>query len=213
MNFEEEVIVAPPPTGQPAKKKRVIIIANGGSLVEFIQLQQQNELPSVIDGEVWAINTTGTFMRCDRVIHMDSLEKYKEVWGEAKYRQFATLKVPVYTSEVSEDIPTSVEYPLHQVVQELGLPYFNTTVAYAVGLAIYEKFDEIALFGCDFTYANHHIAESGRACVEFWLRYAIDRGIRVVGGLTSTLFDMDTKQQLYGYRKTYQELVAPSAPE
>lgn len=213
MNFEEEVIVAPPPTGQPTKKKRVVIIANGGSLFEYIQLQQQNELPSVIDGEVWAINTTGTFIRCDRVIHMDSLEKYKEVWGEAKYRQFATLKVPVYTSEVSEDIPTSVEYPLHQVVQELGLPYFNTTVAYAVGLAIYEKFDEIALFGCDFTYANHHIAESGRACVEFWLRYAIDRGIRVVGALTSTLFDMDSKQQLYGYRKTYAELVALNAPD
>jgi len=212
LTFEEEVIVAPLPTEQPAKRKRVVIIANGGSLFEYIQLQQQSDLPSVIDGEIWAINTTGTYMRCDRVFHLDSIAKYKDNWGPAKYNQFATLNVPVYTSEPTPEIPTSIEYPLHQVVQELGLPYFNTTVAYAVGLAIYEKFDEIALFGCDFTYANHHIAESGRACVEFWLRYAIDKGIRVVGALTSTLFDMNNKQELYGYRKSYAELVALNAP-
>ena len=194
------------PTGQ---KKRVIIVAMGGSCYEYFGLRQRAQLPEVVNGEVWAINLAGTYLRCDRVIHMDPFdEELVATWGPDTMASFASLKVPIYTSKATPLLPNSVDYPIHEVVAELKVPYFNTTVAYAIGLAIYEKFDEISLFGCDFTYPDYHAAEKGRACAEFWLRCAMDRGIKVVGGMSSTLFDLNEGQQLYGYRKRYDELVA-----
>ena len=187
--------------------KRVVIVAMGGSLFEYIQLRQKAKLPSVVDGEVWGVNLTGAFMRVDRVIHMDPFdEDMVGVYGPDTVRQFASLTVPIYMAETSPLLPTSIAYPIHEVIGTIGLPYINTTVSYAICLAIHERFEEISLFGCDFTYPDRHAAESGRACAEFWLRFAMDRGISVKGAFSTTLFDMNEKQVLYGYRQTYREL-------
>jgi hypothetical protein len=63
------------------------------------------------------------------------------------------------------------------------------------------------LFGCDFSYPNLHLAESGRACVEFWMGQASARGVQFAIAGHSTLMDMrecveweGTKvQQPYGF--------------
>ena len=70
--------------------------------------------------------------------------------------------------------------------QPFGHIYFNTSVAYAVGLAIHLKVKEIGLYGCDFTYPDTHVAESGRACVEFLLGIAGANGAKrvIAGGWT-----------------------------
>jgi hypothetical protein len=58
----------------------------------------------------------------------------------------------------------------------------------------------LKLYGMDFTAAeNRGMQEAGRACVEFWLRDATTRGIRVEIARTSTLMDQSLGRPLYGY--------------
>ncbi|MBW8814028.1 MAG: hypothetical protein JF588_11440, partial [Caulobacterales bacterium] len=106
---------------------------------------------------------------------------------------------PIYTSRTHPDYPGLVEFPLQDVINDLGHPYFNSTAAYALALAIHEGAGMISLFGIDYTYANAHHAEQGRACVEFWLGLAQARGIGVNVAETSSLLDTCQGLSLYGY--------------
>jgi hypothetical protein len=82
--------------------------------------------------------------------------------------------------------------------------YFNNTVAYALGFAMWNKVESIDLFGIDFSYRNNlHFAEAGRACVEFWLSKMMDSGIIVGVSPRSTVLDADVPpvEKLYGYHR------------
>jgi hypothetical protein len=94
-----------------------------------------------------------------------------------------------------------VEFPLEDVLNHLGHDYFNNTAAYAVAFAIHVGVAEISLFGMDFTYANTHDAEKGRACVEFWCGQAHARGIKIHLPKGTTLMDANCPRaaRLYGY--------------
>ena len=108
---------------------------------------------------------------------------------------------PVYTSVPHPDYPGMVAYPLQEVMNDIPFGYFNSTVAYAVALAIHEKVETLHLFGVDFSYANAHGAEQGRACVEFWLGLAIHRGIFVQTAVDTPLLDSNVPKarRFYGY--------------
>jgi hypothetical protein len=108
---------------------------------------------------------------------------------------------PVYTSRPREDYPGLVAYPLADVVAATRFAYFNSTAAYAVAFAIFLGVSRLTVFGNDFTYPNAHDAEKGRACVEFWLGMAAQRGIRIAMPQTSSLMDACHTQaaRLYGY--------------
>jgi hypothetical protein len=81
-------------------------------------------------------------------------------------------------------------------MDKVKVPYLSTSVAYAVALAIHEGFGEIGMYGCDFTYPNTHIAESGRGCVEFMLGMYVASGGKVYIPQGSTLMQ---PFKLYGY--------------
>ncbi len=85
---------------------------------------------------------------------------------------------PIYSCIKHADFPAVELYPLEEVAKDTGLCYFNNTVAYAIAYAIWKKVTKICLFGIDFTYKNVNMAESGRACVEFWCATAISKGIK-----------------------------------
>ena len=62
----------------------------------------------------------------------------------------------------------------------------------------------------DFSYqGNLHFAESGRACVEFWLSKCISEGMQVQVAGTSGLLDTNVpaEQKLYGYHRLSDPLV------
>jgi hypothetical protein len=54
-----------------------------------------------------------------------------------------------------------------------------------------------------------HFAESGRACVEFWLSKAMHMGVQVEVAKTSGLLDTDViaEEKLYGYHRLADPLV------
>lgn len=105
------------------------------------------------------------------------------------------------TSIPHPDYPGTVAFPLEEVLNEFPNAYFNSTAAYAVAEAIHAGATTLSLWGCDFTYPNAHDAEKGRACVEFWLGMAAERGIKILVPKSTTLLDaLHTQaERFYGF--------------
>lgn len=192
----------------PAGPEHVAILGLGPSLEEYVNISKRLGGKHAYCDEVWGINAVAGVILCDRVFHMDDV-RIQEVRAQALpesniARMLEWLRVhpgPVVTSRAHPDYPGLVEFPLEDVINNLGHDYFNSTAAYAVAYAIHLGVKRISLFGCDYTYPNAHDAEKGRACVEFWLGVARARGINLTIAKTSSLMDAlhSRQERLYGY--------------
>jgi hypothetical protein len=85
------------------------------------------------------------------------------------------------------------------VLNDLRDPYFNGTAPTPRPWRSTSEAATISFWGCDYTYANAHHAEKGRACLEFWIGQARARGIGVEINETSSLMDSCEGMPLYGY--------------
>lgn len=194
---------------------RVAIVALGPSYLEYIRLAEGIGNRDNLFDEVWAINGFGYVIQCDRVFHMDDV-RIQQIRAEGGNKKIASMldwmkahPGPIYTSRVHEDYPGLVEYPLEAVLNTITRPYINSTVAHAICLFIHEaaerkkqgseEIEELTLFGVDFTYPNMKAAEEGRACCEFWLGVAQERGIRIAIPGSSSLLDTCKPANVYGY--------------
>ncbi len=190
------------------KLESVAILGLGPSLGQYLEITKRLGARSKLCDETWGINAVGDVIRCDRIFHMDDV-RIQEIRAKAAPESniaamlgwMRETDVPIVTSRPHESFPTTEAFPLEAVVNDSGFAYFNSTAAYAVAYAIFRKVKKILLFGCDFTYANAHDAEKGRACVEFWLGIAAARGIQLAIPKHSSLMDATESQasRFYGY--------------
>lgn len=187
--------------------KHVAIVGLGPSMLDFVNLTKGLGGRAPLVDEVWGINAVGDVIRCDRIFHMDDV-RIQERRAEAKpdgniaamLKWMRTTDIPIVTSRSHPDYPTLEEFPLERFVNEVGYAYFNNTCAWAVGYAVLHGVAKISMFGCDFTYANAHHAEQGRACTEYWLGFARARGIELCIAGGSSLMDSCTPEtHLYGF--------------
>jgi len=158
--------------------------------------------------QTWVINAFGAVLVHDLLFHMDDV-RVQMIRAQAEPQSNIAAMVqwlrthvgPVVTSIAHPDFPALIEFPLEDMVNEFPVCYFNSTAAYAVAYAIHKRVSKISLFGIDFTYPDAHDAEKGRACVEFWLGIATQRGIKLAMPKETTLMDaMRTQaQRFYGY--------------
>lgn len=184
----------------------VAIVAMGHSHQAYLDECLAKSSRFQVADETWAINAMCGVVQHDRAFIMDALPYFSKAAKDANpsligYKDWlASHPGPIYTQKAYPSFPGSVEYPLLDVLNYVRVPYFNTTVAYALCYAIYLKVKSIRLYGCDFTYGagNRGFAEAGRACLEFWIRDCNWRGIEVVIPNSSTLCDRNN-QVLYGY--------------
>lgn len=214
---------------------RVAIAALGPSWVDYVNVVEAEGGRHALFDQTWVVNTFGDVLDHDMVWHMDDIrvQEARAAAGNAKIGAMLswlkTHRGPVMTSRAYEDYPGAIEFPLEDVINTTGSAYFNSTPAYAVAYAIYKGAKAISCFGMDYTWPNAHEAESGRACVEFWLGRASQLGIEVRVGASSTL--MDSREPLarrfYGYdtrdvamtvedgraRVTFSEKTPPTAEE
>jgi hypothetical protein len=198
-------LVEPSPV-RSAKGKHVCIIGLGPSLAHYMDLTRRLGGRRRLADETWGINALGDVFVCDRIFHMDDV-RIQEVRAAALPDSSIQVMLdwmkahpgPIYTSRAHPEYPGLVEYPLAEVLKNLGTVYFNSTAAYAVGLAIHEEVARISLYGCDYTYANAHQSEKGRGCLEFWLGVASACGIDVDVSEYSSLMDSCETERLYGY--------------
>lgn len=196
------------PTEEKERGKHIAILGLGPSLDQYLEKTKRNGGRSNFCDETWTINALGDVFACDLVFHMDDV-RIQEIRAAAApasniaamLKWIKTSKVPVVTSRAHPDYPALVEYPLEDVLNNVGHDYFNSTAAYAIAFAIHIGARAISVFGMDFTYPNVHDAEKGRACVEFWLGQAHARGIKINLPKTSTLMDAcyPRESRLYGY--------------
>lgn len=185
--------------------KTVAIVAMGLSHKEFVLAKTHSQ---EID-EVWAINAMGGVIYHDRMFMLDPASRFldSEDAGTQTGIMREVLKRhpgPVYTCELDKRCPGLVEYPLEEVVNSIGTWYLNNTVAFTIAFAIAAKVKKLMVYGVDFSYrGNVHFAESGRACCEFLLAKAIDKGIQVGIANESSLLDTNVhpKEKLYGYHR------------
>lgn len=193
---------------QQAAPAHVVILGLGPSVAHYLDLTKRLGGRKVLADEVWAINSLGDIVQCDRIFHMDDLLIQEARAARAPGSNIANMVAwlrnhpgPIYTSRLREGYPGLVEYPLEAVLNGGGLPYFNNTAAYAIAFAIHIGVKKISLYGIDFTLPNVHSAEKGRACCEFWLGIAACKGIEInVPEQTSLLDACETDDmRFYGY--------------
>lgn len=96
--------------------------------------------------------------------------------GEAYVQSLRDSEVPIYMQRVEPDIPMSREYPLHEVVECIGADYFNSSIAYMVGLAILQGRD-VELWGVDCHVYEEWAFE--RPCNEYLIGVARGKGLKV----------------------------------
>tara|TARA_R110000751_G_scaffold166612_2_gene272447 strand:+ start:33 stop:755 length:723 start_codon:yes stop_codon:yes gene_type:complete len=188
------------------KGKKIAIVAMGQSQIDF----HLSQVHSVLFDEVWAINAMiGVLPNVDRAFILDPMSRFLDTHDagamtDMMRRTLPHVDYPIYSCELDSRVPAVQEYPLESIVKDLGCSYFNNTIAYAVAYALWAKVSSISIFGVDFTYkTNMHFAESGRACVEFWLSKCIDAEIDIAIAPRSSLLDtdIDIKDKLYGYHR------------
>ena len=192
-------------TGDGGAPYTVAIVAMGPSHTDYLRSCLGTSSRHAVADETWAINAMGGVIQHDRLLCMDALPYFAKAGREATPALagfgdwLARHPGPVYSQRRYEGFPGSVAYPLEEVLNCCGYPYFNNTVAYAVGLALLMKVRHLKLYGCDFTAGQHADGQTGRACVEYWLSVCISRGMRVTIAPSSTLCDQKSGRVLYGY--------------
>ena len=193
---------------KPEPPGHVTLLGLGPSLDDYTNITRRLGGRHRYCDEVWTMNALGSVLQCDKIFHMDDV-RIQEIRARAKPESntaamlewMINSNIPVITSRPHPDYPTLRPFPLRQVLNEFNTGYFNSTAAYAVAYAMWAGAEKISLFGCDFTYPDAHDAEKGRACVEFWLGMAAERGIKIVVPRNSTLLDAIHSQadRFYGY--------------
>jgi SAM-dependent methyltransferase len=193
-----------------ANPKHVAIVALGPSSVGFLRAAEVAGGTKSYCDECWGINMVGGVIQCDRIFHMDDLkiQEMRVAYGspiaeklKGQLEWMRETEVPIYTSRAYPDYPSSVDYPLEEVIRSCGVAYFNNTSIYAICYAIHLGVKKLSLWGFDFTYPDANAAEAGRGCCEFWLGRAMKAGIEIVIPPDSTLMDMSSKphEKFYGY--------------
>jgi hypothetical protein len=200
---EAQVVVPPKP------QKHIVILGMGPSVNSYLEIVKRMGGRSALCDEVWTINALGDVFACDLVFHMDDVRVQlarAEAAPESNIARMVdwlrTHRGRVITSRAHPDFPCLEEFPLAAALDSQPQGYFNSTAAYAVAYAILQDATKITIFGNDFTYPNAHHAEKGRACVEFWLGVAAERGIVLSLPMTTSLMDAlegPTEGRFYGY--------------
>ena len=189
---------------------KIAIVGLGGSYADYISAR----IASQEFDEVWGINCIGAILHVDRTFMMDPVSRFIDTENAGSQtgvaREFlAKNAAPIYSCIEHKDYPSIELYPLEKVVKDTGICYFNNTVAYAIAYAVWKKVKKICLYGIDFTYKNVNMAESGRACVEFWCATAIAKGIKIEVAHRSGLLDTNVpdNEKLYGYHRLDDPLI------
>lgn len=190
---------------------KVAIVAMGASSKTYISLASNAGSRFKVADETWAINAMGSVIQHDLLFHMDDCKVQEARAGIDKAGNIAGLMEWLkthpnfFTCKAYEEYKGAMVYPLQDVINSIGSTYLNGTVAYAVAYAIHIGVKQISLFGCDYSYADSHKAESGRGCVEFLLGMAAARGIRIEVAEDSSLLDANVPDEMkpYGFCDPY----------
>lgn len=189
--------------------ERVAILGLGPTMEAYVDVAKRMGARAGLVDEVWGINAAIDVINCDRGFHMDDV-RVQEARAAAKPDSNIAAMLPwlrkhpgpIYTSVPHPEYPGMVAFPLEEVLNGLGgVAYFNSTAAYAVAYAVHIGVKQLYLFGCDFSFADSHQAEKGRACVEYYIGIGKARGMDIGLPAGTSLMDgcATVQDRIYGY--------------
>ena len=152
------------------------------------------------DGTTWGITQLIVRRPVSMVIDMNDYR----LWGEAEAKEAALARrlavqnnVPYVCLAPMAGCPVAAPYPLDEIINFFRTDYFNSTIDYALALAIHRGFSEIHLYGINCLHYADYARQKPSA--EFWIGQAMGRGIRVtVHGPKSELLRTPDRK-IYGY--------------
>lgn len=159
---------------QPIKKVAIV----GGS-------SSREEAPIMDESwEVWGLGAKRhSLPRATRWFEIHSIPQLKRHYSKKNKRGcenhlnfLASLDCPVYMQKPHPQVPNSVAYPLAKVLKECGR-CFTSSISYMIGLAIYERFEGIGIWGVQMVSKKEYIHQW--AAVRYLLALAKQRGIGV----------------------------------
>lgn len=151
--------------------------------------------------EIWVFNEAAKADWCKRVdavfqLHKPVIWRSKANRNDPKhYEWLKNADCKIYMQDHYSDVPSSVKYPLDEVLKIADIRYLTSSVAYALALAIYQGYDVIKIYGVEME-SNTEYAHQ-RPGVALWLGVAVGRGIKVEFA-TNKFF----AEPLYGYEGT-----------
>ena len=185
--------------GEAKKRKKVAIV---GSASTTLGLTPFNDYSFEIWGLAWR-----HMPRVDRVfdIHPSNFDTTTPQNVQKNYAErLANFdKIPIYLTKKHPDIPNSIEYPLEEILKFMGPEldphsdgqYFASSIAFLICLAMYEKFEEIHLYGIDFVADGEYGFQ--RPNMEYLIGVARGKGIEVFVPPGCALIDFG---HIYGYQ-------------
>lgn len=124
----------------------------------------------------------------------------RRVWGRYAPRAYVEdmnyRGAPVLMREAHKDLPVSRKFPMEQVANVCGGAYFESSIAWMVGYAIYCDVDEIAIWGVGAPFDTEYVAQ--RANIEYLIGVARGRGIKVKIMPSSDLMRSMFAEGVYG---------------
>lgn len=145
--------------------------------------------------EIWGLNALyDKLPRYDRWFELHKRQVNLNDEGPEHIWKLAAMPCPIYMHKHFDDIPTSVPYPLSEVLK-IFHPYLTSTFSYMVALAIMEDFQEIGVFGVD---TADEEWGSQRPSLEYLLGYAEGKCVKVTIPKESTLLRAPF---LYGFQE------------
>jgi hypothetical protein len=152
--------------------KKIAIVGTATSTVHLA-----NELDDTWD--IWSCNGAYDLVkRYDKHFELHDIGYLRSINVIPEYLEwFKAQGSKVILQKRYAEFPASDVYPINEIIDKLGHSYFNNTIAYMIAYAIYNNPDleRIALYGVDMAADGEYRHQ--RPCCEFWLGYALAKGI------------------------------------
>jgi len=181
-------------------KKKVCILGTASSSV--------NEAPLDDDSfEFWALAWRKDLQKYTRLfdLHPFTDERFARKKIPPDYiNHLSSLNCPIYLQKTHPEIPSSIPYPLNQVIETFGPKldlyssgiYFASSVAYMICLALLEKFEEIHFYGVDLIDGGEYAYQ--RPNTEYYIGLARGLGVKIFIPEKSALCKFS---HVYGYEQ------------
>jgi len=151
------------------KEKRINIMGSGPGWEET----------PIDDGEIWGVNNTHLLRNVDRIIDIHShCSNPTEIKDKIHMRELRAKNIPTYVRDEVDGYENIQKYPIDDIIKYFGTDYFGSGIDYIIALAIYEGATDIHLYGVCMMDKSEYSHQ--KASVEYWIGFAMGRGIDVV---------------------------------
>lgn len=127
---------------------------------------------------------------------------HPEQFEKAYYEDLQKWPKPIFMQEHYPEIPSSIAYPIKEIVEQFGR--FNTnTIEYMIWLAIRQGYEQIGIFGVEMEHGTEYV-DQGRGVV-YSIGIAMGRGIGIYIPPECQLFKL---RWMYGFETDQRDLDA-----